>query len=250
MGDIYSNRKLNQQEYSNFFFELLGINYRFIINSKEKVNLTEKNLNYFIGNRRSAVCIILNDLDNLDIEIDSAFYHQGFFSRNEFPIYDKYSNTNDLNFMIKDQLNKMVLNSTEEFGKYFLLSWTLTQQIWPRLQIAFGESIQYLAIFANSNLFKLLSTSKLNKYSFKEFVKQKSIPNVIYLDFVTPDLTAMCLAICLFNHKFICNSNKNLIKKFKKKLILIVKNLIRFIDNHSKLFITLALNLLMYFYLY
>lgn len=242
LGDVYSNRPLNQQEYDKLFYKLLNLNYRFIIPDKDTVNLTEKTLDYFIGNKRSAVCIVLNDLDDLNIKINPIFFHQGFYRSDEFPIFDKYSNTNNLEYMIKDQLNKMLYQRSKKQSNYFLLSWTLTQHSVLQ-QAGFGLSIYSMAIIANSNLFRILSTK--SGYSFKKFIKE-TFPNVIYLDFVTPDCTSICLAINLFNK----DPKESLIHKSKESIIVGLKNGLSFITKHFVIFISLALNLFIYFYFY
>lgn len=220
----------------------MNLNYRFIIPDKDTVNLTEKTLDYFIGNKRSAVCIVLNDLDDLNIKINPIFFHQGFYRSDEFPIFDKYSNTNNLEYMIKDQLNKMLYQRSKKQSNYFLLSWTLTQHSVLQ-QAGFGLSIYSMAIIANSNLFRILSTK--SGYSFKKFIKE-TFPNVIYLDFVTPDCTSICLAINLFNK----DPKESLIHKSKESIIVGLKNGLSFITKHFVIFISLALNLFIYFYFY
>lgn len=193
------NRPFNQLEFNSLCFRLLDINHRFI-SSKESLNLIEKPLIHFIGNKHSAVLILLNDST---LEIDpKLYYHKGFYPSSEFPVFDKYTNTNRLDKMIKDQMNKMQLSRSSRStnrSAVHLLSWTLTQQNIQTVGSIFGPSIAEMAFLANSNLFRLLS-SDLIDLNIKIFVK-KGIPNVILLDYVDSNVTAMCLAINLFNHK-------------------------------------------------
>jgi hypothetical protein len=52
-------------------------------------------------------------------------YSKGIINANDFPIYNDYSNTTDIGYMIQDQTCKF-LDSDNHDNKLFLLSWTLT----------------------------------------------------------------------------------------------------------------------------
>lgn len=137
-----------------------------------------------MGNGRSAVCIVLND------EVDlKSFYHQGFYPRNEWPIVDDYADSNKLDKMIDDQLNKLAKNRSGSKKNYFLISWTLTLK---GAQNVFGPSIHTIAHAANTSLYRLILDS-----NFKSLIK-KGFPNIITQDFVTSDNTAIAFAINFF----------------------------------------------------
>lgn len=184
------DRPLSQTEFDRLCYELLNINHRFIV-AADDVNLLDKPLNWFIGARKPAVCIVVNESH---LRIDPLFcLHKGFYSRAEFNVIDQYANTNRVEVMIADQMAKLTANRSKKARNYFLLSWTLTQQ---NVQTAgLGQSIASMAITANSHLFKLLSSAE---YSFERLIKQ-AYPNLISLDFVNTDVTALSLAINLFN---------------------------------------------------
>lgn len=186
------DRPLHPAEFDRLCNELLAINHRFIV--PDDANLLDKPLTHFIGNRRPAVCLVLSDPN---LRVDPLFgLHNGFYSKPSFDVIDQYANTNRLEVMIEDQMNKLLTYRSKENNSrnYFLLSWTLTQQ---NIQTTFGQSIASMAIIANSHLFKLLSAGPTG-YSFRRFVKN-AYPNVISLDFVNTDVTALSLGINLFN---------------------------------------------------
>lgn len=96
-----------------------------------------------------------------------------------FALFDKYTNTPDFDKMQKDQLAK--LNKYGGLGKssFFLLSWTLTAQVNFKTVIK-SQNIKKLAQKANSHLAAALD----NQY--KTF---KTMPNIVYLDFLNATLT-------------------------------------------------------------
>lgn len=191
------DRPLHQDEFDRLCRELLAINHRFIAPGGVTLldlNLVDKPLRHFIGDRRPAVCLVLSDPN---LRVDPQFgLHNGFYPKPAFDVIDQYANTNRLEVMIEDQMTKLTTYRSKKnrSRNYFLLSWTLTQQ---NVQTAFGQSIASMAIVANSHLFKLLSVGS-SGYSFKRFVKD-AFPNVISLDFVNADVTALSLGINLFN---------------------------------------------------
>lgn len=245
------DRPLSQDEFDRLCYELLNINHRFIAPA-DTVDLLDKPLNWFIGRGRPAVCIVVNDVH---LKINPLFCsNKGFYSKKEFNVIDLYANTNRLEVMIADQMNKLRAYRSKNARNYFLLSWTLTQQ---NVQTALGQSIASMAITANSYLFKLLACEPANEaeaYSFKRFVK-KAYPNVISLDFVNTDVTALSLGINLFNATIsqpVLFSHLKRLSPFRRKGVrkivrLIVRLLERLIERYLLLFaVFLLFNLAFY----
>lgn len=228
------NRIFNQAEFDDLCCQLLNINHRFICSEDGDINLLDKKLNYFIANGRSAVCIILK-VPNLTIDT-IRYLHKGFYRNDEFKVIDEYANTNKLDLMIKDQMNKLFRYKSEKNRKnnFFLLSWTLTQQ---NIQTTFGESIFSMAIIANSNLFKLLFYDASIDGKFEHFVRH-AYPNVISCDFITSDLCSMSLGINLFS-----SLNRTLSNRRVQNLYQLIMKLIR---RYLLVFISLSVNLLFY----
>jgi hypothetical protein len=100
--------------------------------------------------------------------------------------YNNYSNTDDLNTMSNDQLQKMLDNRKSPEIGIFLLSWTLTQNAGDIINFAFA-SILDLAAKANPALYNSLWIN----------MNQEQYPNVLMVDAFPKngDVTAMALAI-------------------------------------------------------
>ena len=115
---VKSYRPFEQSEWDELFKLLDALNHRF--SALPTVDPTKLPLKHFIGAGSFAVVIIVEDTDP-PVDLGSR---QGLFSsKNNFTIYNEYSETNDLATMVNDQIVKMA----DEKDSYFLLSWTLTQ---------------------------------------------------------------------------------------------------------------------------
>ena len=104
---------------------LEGINNRYRDPNPTTVDLTQLNLQHFIGNNQAAVIVVV-DPSGSGISL-GAFANQGFYSPGNLNVYNQYSDTNDLETMANDQLVKMKTQRTSQNSPCFLLSWTLTQ---------------------------------------------------------------------------------------------------------------------------
>ncbi|XP_014286808.1 uncharacterized protein [Halyomorpha halys] len=172
-------RKFNQAEWENLFKQLDTINFLYN-NENSNVHLDQIILSDYTNHgSRASVVIIIDDPDS-KVQLGSRL-GKGFFMPDNFDIYDDYSNTNDWSKMIKDQINKMHQYSEK---RYFLLSWTLTQN---GFQAAICKpSVKDLADKANIHL---------GSFLYKE-VSASSYPNIILVDNVKDtDVTSMALAI-------------------------------------------------------
>jgi hypothetical protein len=156
------------------FSELLRIEHRFVAPVSGS-DLTQLKINDFIGSGGAAVVLVV-DPTNISL---GSYASQGFYTSSQLCIYDEYSNTNDLNTMTNDQLNKM----RQQHGHYFLLSWTLTQD--SKDEVGLGPSIRDLAAKANPTLYD----------KFWDACRKDLIPNVVYVDFFDPLVTNLTIAV-------------------------------------------------------
>ncbi|MDY8136458.1 hypothetical protein [Aquimarina sp. 2201CG5-10] len=175
-------RSFNQNEWNSLLTELQKINH--LLSDIEITDLTQKTLNSFIGNKKASVLIIV---ENTSVNLN-AFLGKGVFPYSSFNVYNKYSDTNNLNTMRSDQISKM--NTERENNTYFLLSWTLTQDdtqaVTCALPILPGSSIKDLANLANASLVS----------SLKPNISQTIFPNIIYSDNIINSLqTEMAIYI-------------------------------------------------------
>ncbi|BDD06362.1 hypothetical protein [Aureibacter tunicatorum] len=143
---------------------------KFLFSMPSDSDLTKQTLETFIGNGKSAVIVIVEG-DNVDL---SDYSGKGFYPYSSLNAYNKYSDTNDVNAMMSDQLKKM--KEQREKGSYFLISWTLTQ-----------DAVQAVGcnspIFPADSVLDLASTadSKLLSH-LKPAITQSDYPNIIYID--------------------------------------------------------------------
>lgn len=205
-----SRSSLNQNEWDKLFSILCNINY--LYHDEESVNLTEINLNKYIlknENPQSSVIIIIRDRlapvnshNGLPVSINPQYLGKGFFYGVElsyvendkikgkvtyelpkqinFPIYDNWSDTEDLSYLKIDQLNKLRNHNK----KYFLLSWTLS------LTSIEKNNLKDIASITNSILnYANLTNQMLN--NFVEYIQsdefQDCYPNIIQIDKVDSD---------------------------------------------------------------
>ncbi|MDE9436817.1 hypothetical protein KKI95_12985 [Xenorhabdus bovienii] len=121
---------------------------------------------------------------NSDVSLGER-YGKGFFYLNDFNMYNRYSNTENLFNMGSDQFNKM-----HDYAPsyYFLLSWTLTQNSIQAVTCAttISDSIKELANQANDALVD---------YLYPRITKTE-YPNIVYIDNVL-DTTAATLALAI-----------------------------------------------------
>eukprot|EP01039_Chlorochromonas_danica_P008035 gene8035-8863_t len=163
-------------------------------------DLTQVKLKDFVASGQSAVIVVVRENPAAVNWSDFHGIHQG----GKFPMFNESSNTQVVDDMTADQINKMIKHKKNPDDPVFLLSWTLTQSTQLLEQyardiaqaIAHGESppspaggkyfeytLENLAAQANSRLNCIFPAC--DPHSF---------PNIIMLDFVFPDLPI--LPIC------------------------------------------------------
>jgi len=159
-----------------------GINNLKILSTDD---LTQQTLNDYIGGGEPAVIVIVEPSGD-SINIDS-FLDSGFYLARKFPVYNVYSESNDVGQMITDQLGKMREQKSAPNSSYFLLSWTLTQSASQVTSCAAGlpNSIIDLANEANSVLTeRLLPVCNNNCF-----------PNIVYIDAINHSVGAVSLVM-------------------------------------------------------
>jgi hypothetical protein len=176
--DVGNNsfRAFNQSEWDRLFSQMSGIQNLY---TSSAADLTTLKLSDLIGAGHAAVVVVETSGVNL-----GAHANKGFFTANQYPVYNKYADTNDLDGMIKDQVTKLHAQRTSPGSNCFLLSWTLTQG--TAEAIGFGASIKDLADKANPKLFERLLPE----------CSARSYPNIIYIDNIkSADVAALAMAV-------------------------------------------------------
>lgn len=146
---------LTQTQWDSLFTTLKGINNRHIANNPGNTDFSNHRLADFITDR-AAVFIVAQLPSNMQL---GAFANQGFYSGQNFPFYDQYSNSNNLEVMKNDQLAKLkqqrniVADPRDRKDMFHIFSWTLTQQ--PEDVLVFDKAIMYVFLYPLISLFPL-----------------------------------------------------------------------------------------------
>ena len=180
----HSYTDFNQEEWNGLFVMLTGLSHLYITTSGPiNVNLTDLPLNTYIGGRPAVIIVIEPECDL------GEYAHKGFYKKVNYNVYNSYSNTDDLNTMMDDQIRKMKDQRPHPNANYFLLSWTLTQS---SSQATFcylddEDSILTLANKANS-----VSQQVLNHCT------PQTYPNIFFIDNIAnTDVTDLSMQINL-----------------------------------------------------
>ncbi|KIP07674.1 hypothetical protein PHLGIDRAFT_412290 [Phlebiopsis gigantea 11061_1 CR5-6] len=172
---------LSQVEWDRLFEQLTAINYLYVAPDPTAVDLTTLTLNDFIGNGEAAVLIIVQP-DAPETALGD-YANRGFYFYRQFDAYNVYSNSDKLEVMVPDQIDKMRAVRPNRDGQLFLLSWTLTQH--PKEIVTDGRILD-LAEKANPTIFRLLVPA----------CDTATFPNILYIDdFSKSDVTALAIAI-------------------------------------------------------
>jgi hypothetical protein len=170
-------------QWCTLFDKLKRLNYRFINNNAEK-DLTKLKLRDFIGNGNAAVVVVAHagtPLDQLGCYFSPST--EGFYDPENFPVFDSYSNTDDVNWMQLDQQRKLYHKGNEPT---FVLSWTLTLQGLMDNALCGDRSILDLAAAARGPLYQ----NVLPRSNYK------TLPNVLYIDRVeSRNVAALAMAV-------------------------------------------------------
>ena len=88
-----------------------------------------------IGNNWVAAINVVDGVTKKGKSVDtSSFTNQEILTCDRFPLYDQYSDTNNQDDMIKDQLSKLKAQQTSSTSPMFALSLTVTQNSFPWLE--------------------------------------------------------------------------------------------------------------------
>ncbi|EXJ79162.1 hypothetical protein A1O3_08663 [Capronia epimyces CBS 606.96] len=182
-------------QYNDLLFELWNNTQHLYTGHKSDV-LTTVPLTDFIS-KGPAVVVICDERNSSWLQ-NHRFQGRGFYSSDQVPIYNSYSDTTDLDTMRKDQYTKLVAQakSPDRADQLFLLSWTGTQNIID--VIGLGSSIQGLASLFNGHLAQVGSNVPYTgPISWAEKVKP---PNIILIDYVSTDrfLTSITVGLTRF----------------------------------------------------
>lgn len=166
-------KDLTQDQWTALFDTLAGIQNRHtILDNQDSTDLTTKPLGDFITDR-AAVVIVAQLPAGISL---GAHASHGFYQSNHFPLYDSYSNTNDLAQMRADQLAKLhsrrniTPDPSTRNDTFHVLSWTLTQQ--PQDVLNLDRAILNL----NAAAFDDLVENGWSGFSPEAF------PNVLFVD--------------------------------------------------------------------
>jgi hypothetical protein len=140
-------KDLTQTQWNDLFTALKRINNRYTVSNPGSIDLSTRRLGDFITDRAS-VLIIAQIPDGI---ILGDYANQGFYSGQNFPFYDEYSNSNNLATMKSDQLAKLkqnrniVAEQSERRDRFHIFSWTLTQK--PEDVLIFDKAIMFVCSF-------------------------------------------------------------------------------------------------------
>lgn len=171
-----SYRAFNQGEWDNLFVKLANLENLFV--ADKSTDLTANTLSEFIASK-AAVLVILEENASL-----GKYEGNGFFKYANFNVYNSYADKNQVDQMATNQFGKMKANNS----KYFLLSWTLTQNAIQASTCVLGtaSSIKDLASKANQQLADLVYPE----------VSNNAFPNIIYTDdILNSNAAAMAMAL-------------------------------------------------------
>lgn len=165
-------KELRQDQWDSLFNTLTCLDNRFVVANPGRIDLTDRPLRDFITNRAS-VLVIVKLADGIKL---GGYANQGIFTRQNFPIYNRYSNTTNQARMQSDQLDKLrkhrliVSDPLKRKDKFHVLSWTLTQH--AKDVFNFNKAIMNMAAGA----FDDLVSEAWNAFTPEVF------PNVLYVD--------------------------------------------------------------------
>ena len=176
--------RLSPAQLNDLFNQLLGLKNRFIA-PKGVTDLTTLPLSDFIANG-PAVLIILDNAQAGEDMKPGDFASKGFYTNANFPVFNSFADTDNVDTMSKDQLTKMG-NEAPKDGM-FLLSWTLTTPL----------DIRAASTRAHARLFGDVWPAVRDRGA-----KDKVFPNLVMVDGVgwrgsaikQGNVAALCMAV-------------------------------------------------------
>lgn len=172
-------KTFTQEEQDRLFKQLLNLKHRFV--APKDTKLATLPLNTFLQDG-PAVILLLDNAQANERMSAAAFPASGFYTNADLPIFNSYSNTDNVSKMSSDQLAKLKTQRVDANSGSFLLSWTLTTIL----------NIRLFARMAHDRLFEDLWPA----------VTRGSYPNYIMIDGVggggalePGNLAAVCVAM-------------------------------------------------------
>jgi hypothetical protein len=159
------------------------------------IDLSKLTLKDFIGSGRSAVLVIVDPSnDTLKNSVLGDGLGQGFYYPESLPIDGSYADSDDLDSMVTDQIDKLEAQRILPDDEMFMLDWILTQQ--TKDVITDPISILKLANWANPwigiKLWPLISQE-----CFPNILVTDDINSVYYNVYGTPTTIYSCLTTAL-----------------------------------------------------
>lgn len=173
---------LNTEQWTELMQQMQSIQYLAALPS-DVTDISTIPLSDFNLATSAAVVVIIRE------NVDPSAYPTtgGFYNSDYYPVYNQYSNTDDLDTMEQDQISKLQTQRTSTSDQTFQLSWTLTEVI------GIGSattSVLDLAAEADQNLY----------YGIWPYLTFDSYPNVIEIDNVDELGTVTALAMAINNY--------------------------------------------------
>jgi len=165
-----SYRPLNQSEWDALFQKLSGLKNLYVAPAGT-ADLTQLTLSSYLAKGAAVVVVVDPSAGNISL---GKYAGQGFYPASAYPLYNSYSDSNDLNKMSADQLQKMRNQRPNPNAQAFLLSWTLTQDSTQAVTCVTGiaNSILDLAALADPTLYQNVLPACTGQ----------TYPNVLYID--------------------------------------------------------------------
>ena len=146
------NNHLTQDDWNDLMNYLLSINNR-VTGMSDVSDLSQLLVSSFIESS-PAVLIIIRDTTAEGTDVDLGdFADQGFFTSDQYPLYNSYANSDDQDDIESDQFDKMHSIRTSADSEPFLLSWTITEDVGDIIGTIIGDSIVGFAEDFNDRIY-------------------------------------------------------------------------------------------------
>ncbi|MBC7863751.1 MAG: hypothetical protein IAF38_12300 [Bacteroidia bacterium] len=168
---------------------------KFFVLTDSAVRVADLSLNKIISGKKGKVIIVMNDYKGNEVTNKKA----GIFSSSkDITLFDKYSNTIEVDFMINNQKEKIIswlAADTTKREEIFVMPWTLTQNTktamrcsgfkWPWKKCV---SIMGMAAAAKIQLPLMMESWKK-----ENLISKNKKPNIITVDIGDGVVTRVCL---------------------------------------------------------
>jgi hypothetical protein len=165
-------------------------------------DITQIQLNDLLSGQlpRGTVVILVQPEDS-SISL-GPYEGKGFFLRNKvFPITGGYTNTNDLDTMISDQITKL----QDHGSSYFGISWTLTQQKDDAVNCYVSSILPSWVwwivsqfVGGGASILELTDLANAQYYNYEPLIdaaKSSGFPNIVWVNDVGPEVGLVEMAM-------------------------------------------------------